>query len=345
MKRYFYYICIALLYFTQVSFAQKHKTDANLVGHVVCLDMHIPFANVTLKGTTIGTATDQTGHFQLIDLPPGQHTVVVSMVGYKAHQQIINLRENQTIEVKFELEEDLMNLEEVVVSADRSEQKRTDAPVIVNTIGSRIFHSSQSLTLGEGLNFSPGLRLENNCQNCGFSQVRMNGMEGPYSQILINSRPIFSGLAGVYGLELIPSNMVEKVEVVRGGGSALYGSNAIAGTINIILKDPVSSSYEGGFTYALAGAGVDGASGSAPDYSINFNTSVVADDRKSGISLYGFTRKREMFDANKDGFSELAPLDNLTFGSRVFHRFGTRDKLALDFFAIQEERNGGNMQD
>jgi outer membrane receptor for ferrienterochelin and colicins len=62
----------------------------------------------------------------------------------------------------------------------------------------------------------------------------MNGMEGPYSQILINSHPIFSGLAGVYGLELIPTNMIERIEVVRGGGSALYGSNAIAGTINII---------------------------------------------------------------------------------------------------------------
>ena len=345
MRRFHYYICISLFFFTQVSLAQKHKTDANLIGHVVCNEEHIPYANVTIKGTTIGTATDQTGHFQLINLPTGQKTVVVSMVGYKSYEQFITLRENQTIEVKFELEEDHMNLEEVVVSADRSEQKRTEAPVIVNTIGSKIFHSTQSLTLGEGLNFSPGLRLENNCQNCGFSQVRMNGMEGPYSQILINSRPIFSGLAGVYGLELIPSNMVEKVEVVRGGGSALYGSNAIAGTINIILKDPVSSSYEGGFTYALTGAGGDGSGGSAPDYSINFNTSVVSDDHKSGISLYGFTRNREKFDANKDGFSELAPLENLTFGSRVFHRFGTRDKLALDFFAIQEERNGGNMQD
>jgi outer membrane receptor for ferrienterochelin and colicins len=215
----------------------------------------------------------------------------------------------------------------------------------VNTIGKQIFQNSQSQTLGEGLNFLPGLRLENNCQNCGFSQVRMNGMEGPYSQILINSRPIFSGLAGVYGLELIPSNMVEKVEVVRGGGSALFGSNAIAGTINIILKDPTTNSYEGGATYALTGIGMDKSGGSAADISLNFNTSVVSDDHKSGLSLYGFTRKREMFDANDDSFSELAPLENITFGARVFHRFSSKDRLAFDFFAINEERNGGNMQD
>ena len=88
------------------------------------------------------------------------------------------------------------------------------------------------------LMFSPGLRVENDCNNCGFSQVRMNGLEGPYTQILINSRPIFSGLAGVYGLEHIPPSMIQRIEVVRGGGSALFGGNAIAGTINVITKDP-----------------------------------------------------------------------------------------------------------
>ena len=345
MKKLHIIISIFLLSFSQLCMAQKHYSDANIVGHVVCQGKHIPFASVSLKGTTIGTSTDETGHFQLVNLPEGKQIIVVTNIGYKSQERKITVKENTTIEINFDLEEDIMNLEEVVVSADRNQQKRTEAPVIVNTIGKQIFHSSQSQTLGEGLNFSPGLRLENNCQNCGFSQVRMNGMEGPYSQILINSRPIFSGLAGVYGLELIPSNMVEKVEVVRGGGSALFGSNAIAGTINIILKDPTHNSYEGGATYALTGIGMNESGGSVTDYSLNFNTSVISDDHKSGLSLYGFTRKREMFDPNDDSFSELAPLENLTFGARVFHRFSSKDRLAFDFFAINEERNGGNMQD
>lgn len=330
---------------TPVSVEIKHKTDANLVGHVVCNDEHIPFATIMVKGTTIGTTSDETGHFQLVHLPAGQHIVVVSMIGYKTQEEIVTIVENKTVEIKFELEEDILNLDEVVVSADRNAQKRTDAAVIVNSLSPKLFASTQSLTLGEGLNFSPGLRLENNCQNCGFSQVRMNGMEGPYSQILINSRPIFSGLAGVYGLELLPANMIERVEVVRGGGSALFGSNAIAGTINIILKDPISNTYEGGASYAMTGVGVDGSAGPASDYSISFNGSVVSDDHKSGMSVYGFTRKRDVFDANDDTFSEIAPLENLTFGARAFHKFSYRDKLAVDFFAIHEERNGGNMQD
>ncbi|MCG8310227.1 MAG: TonB-dependent receptor [Cytophagales bacterium] len=335
-------ISLITIAFTQISFSQKANTDANLVGHVVCNDEHLPYASVGIKGTTIGTVTDETGHYQLVNLPTGEHTVFVSMVGYKSQERKVILEADKTIEIKFELEEDVLNLDEIVVSADRSEQKRTDAPVVVNTISPELFNTSQSITLGESLNFSPGLRLENNCQNCGFSQVRMNGMEGPYSQILINSRQIFSGLAGVYGLELIPTNMIEKVEVIRGGGSALYGSNAIAGTINIRMKEPTINSYEAGATYNLIGVGTDGEQ--APDYTINLNTSVVSDDRKSGVSLYGFTRKREMYDANNDGFSEIAPLENITFGSRVFHRFDYRDKLSVDFFAIKEQRDGGSDQ-
>ena len=341
MRKLYISVLLSLFIFPAIN-AQKTKTDANIVGHVTANGIHIPFASIAIKGTTIGTVTDESGHFQFIHLPIGELTVMVSVVGYKGQETIVVTKANYTNEIKFDLEVDVLNLDEVVVSADRSKQKRVEAPVIVNTISPKLFNTTQSVTLGESLNFSPGLRLENNCQNCGFSQVRMNGLEGPYSQILINSRPIFSGLAGVYGLELIPTNMIERIEVVRGGGSALFGSNAIAGTINIILKDPMSNSYEIGATHSTTGFGLDGA---APDYSVNFNTSIVSADHKSGVTLYGFTRDRKMFDANSDGYSEISPLSNLTLGTRIYHRFSLRSKVAIDFFTIKEERNGGNKQE
>jgi len=343
MKKLFFILLILSIAF-QI-FSQTLKTDANIIGHVTSNGTHVSFANVVIKGTTIGTVTDETGHYHLVHLPIGQATIVVSLIGYKPQEKIVITEANKTLEVKFELEEDALNLGEVVVSADRSTQKRTEAPIIVNTLSPKLFATTQSLTLSEGLNFSPGLRLENNCQNCGFTQVRMNGMEGPYSQILINSRPIFSGLAGVYGLELIPTNMIEKVEVVRGGGSALFGSNAIAGTINIILKDPTTNTYEVGSHYALTGIDRKNETKTVSDLSVNFNTSLISSDHKTGVSLYGFTRERKMFDANNDGFSEIAPMSNLTIGTRFFHRFGYRSKLTIDFFTIKEERNGGNKQD
>lgn len=344
--KYFFLSLTLLTASITIQAQQKWRSDANIIGHVVDQDgNHIPFANVSIVNTTIGTATDETGHYRLINLPVGHHQVKAQFLGYKPQIVEVELKGNETKEIKFQLQEDVLGVEEVVVTADRNETNRRESSTIVNTLTPKLFATAQVSTLSEGLNFCPGLRMETNCQNCGFSQVRMNGMEGPYSQILINSRPIFSGLAGVYGLELIPSNMIERIEVIRGGGSALYGSNAIAGTINLILKDPINNSYEFGTGNSITGIGVDGAGDPAQDYTVNFNASVVSNDNKTGLAIYGFYRDREPFDANDDSFSELTELKNTTIGGRVFHRFGTRDKLTADFFNIKESRRGGNKFD
>ena len=103
--------------------------------------------------------------------------------------------------------------------------------------------------------FQPGLRVEINCQNCGLPQVRINGLDGAYSQILIDSRSIYSALADVYGIEQIPANMIDRVEVVRGGGSAIFGTSAIGGTINIITKEPTTNSVTLSNTTTMIGTG------------------------------------------------------------------------------------------
>jgi outer membrane receptor for ferrienterochelin and colicins len=324
---------------------QGRRTDANIFGHVVSGDEHVPFASVSLKGTTIGVATDESGHYRIVNLPEGNYTIIAQFVGYKPSEKKIELKQGVTLEVNFELEIDMLGISEVVITADRNEKNRIQASTIVNTITPRMFTFTQSVTLNEGLAFSPGLRVENNCQNCGFNQIRMNGLEGPYSQILINSRPVFSGLAGVYGMEMIPANMIERVEVVRGGGSALYGSNAIAGTINIILKDPINNTFEISTTGGVTGLGIRNRGSLSEDYNVGFNSSVVTSDSKSGLSVFGFNRGRQPFDANNDSFSEIASIDNTTIGARAFHRFGHRSKVAIDFFNIREERRGGNAFD
>ena len=344
MKTLYYGVLLIFILFSVDAFAQR--TDANVIGHVVDSEgEHIPFATIVLENTTIGTSTDETGHFTLINMPLGKQVVKASAIGYKPVTRTIELKGKETVELKFDLEQDVLGLEQVVVTADRNDKHRTNASVIVNTITPKLFEVAQTATISDGLNFCPGLRMENNCQNCGFSQVRMNGMEGPYSQILINSRPIFSGLAGVYGLELIPSNMIERMEVIRGGGSALYGSNAIAGTINLILKDPINNSYEAGITSGYTGVGLKGAGDPAFDYNLDFNTSLVSSDSKTGMALYGYNRNHDAFDANNDGFSEITSINNITVGTRLYHRFGHRNKLALDFFTINEKRRGGDNLD
>jgi len=319
---------------------KRGKTDAMLFGDVKSGGEHIPFATVMIKGTTIGTAADATGHFKMAHLPTGRQTVVISAVGYKPYSEEVVLKSNSSVTLLAELEPDNIGIEQVVISADRNSKSRKRTPTIVTSINPKLFQRTQSVNLSEGLNFSPGLRMENNCQNCGFTQIRMNGMEGPYTLILINSRPVFSGLAGVYGLELIPANMIERVEVIRGGGSAMYGSNAIAGTVNLVTKDPIANTFSVSTNFGSLGQAKEHSP--AGDFSLNLNGSFVSDDYRTGLAIFGFYRNRNPFDANGDGFSELALIENNTLGARFYQRVATRGKLTMDYFHINEFRRGGN---
>ena len=234
---------------------ELRKSDANIVGHILDKNTkeHLPYITVALKGTTIGTVTDATGHYFLKNLPEGNFVLEVSSVGYKTVRRNVTLKKGRTLEEDFEIEEDAVALDGVVVSANRNETTRRLAPTLVNVVDLKIFENTNSTTLAQGLSFQPGVRVESNCQNCGFQQVRINGLDGPYTQILLDSRPIFSALSGVYGIEQIPASMIERVEVMRGGGSALFGSSAIAGTINIITKEPMRNS--GMLSHTITGIG------------------------------------------------------------------------------------------
>ena len=215
-------------------------TDANINGHVIDAETgeHLPFCLISLPGTSLSCLTDASGHYVIRDLKPGKYTLSASYTGFVTEQQTVEIKAKQTLEVNFNLRPDAFMLDQVVVTSSKAETKRRESPSLVNVTSSKLLLNVGACSLAEGLDFQPGVRVENDCQNCGFTQVRINGLDGHYSQILMNSRPVFSALAGVYGLEHIPANMIDRIEVMRGGGSALFGSSAIGGTINIITKDP-----------------------------------------------------------------------------------------------------------
>ena len=179
-------------------YPELKKSDANIIGHVLDKKTkeHLPYITIALKGTTIGTVTDATGHYFLKNLPEGNFILEVSSVGYKTVTRNVTLKKGKTLEEDFEIEEDAIALDGVVVSANRSETTRRMAPTLVNVVDLKLFETTNSSTLSQGLNFQPGVRVETNCQNCGFQQVRINGLDGPYTQILIDSRPVFSALSG-----------------------------------------------------------------------------------------------------------------------------------------------------
>ncbi|MBN2805270.1 MAG: TonB-dependent receptor [Prolixibacteraceae bacterium] len=336
-----------LLFMAQVMlqpvFAQKMKTDTHIIGDVQCKGEHLPFINITIDGSTIGTSTDLSGHYQLLNIPAGNHSVRASGVGYKEVVKTVSTKPGETIEIKFVVEEDVLNVEEVLVSASRNGTNRSEAAVIITALSPKLFAETQSVNIAEGLCFTPGLRTECNCTNCGFTQLRMNGMEGPYSQILMNSRPVFSGLAGVYGLELIPANMVERLEIIRGGGSALFGGSAIAGTVNIITKEPQLNTFSIDGRTSLIGIGEAAMDRPVMDKQVSLNASVVTGDSKSGGYVYGLMRNKEAYDENNDGFTESVMLDNSTFGFSLYHKPGSRSKLSLDGYRLNEFRRGGNL--
>lgn len=323
-------LIFGLMTFTlSIAFAQK----SGIQGKITSKQNPI-LANIKVKNQNTGTSTNLEGEYKLL-LSPGKYTLVVSAIGYKNQELNILINKANLSILDINLKEDILGLDKVVVTATRGYLNRKKAPVIVTVTDQKVLEATQAVSLSEGLNFQPGLRMENNCQNCGTSEIKMNGLSGSYTQVLIDSRPIFSALNSIYGLDQIPANIIKQIEVVRGGGSALYGSNAIAGTINIITKDPSENSFSIGSNLAL----IDGESF---DRTLTFNGTLVNENYDSGIALFGIKRARNSYDADGDGFTELTKLENTSFGLKAFTRPNDRKKITAEFNANNEFRRGGN---
>ena len=319
---------------------RRKPNDANAHGHVIDArnGEHIPFATVSVEGTTIGTTTDATGHFYLKNLPEGELTILAESVGYKALRRKIVARSGKSVEVNFEMSEETLSMDAVVVSATRNETNKKSTAVVVNVASAKLFETTASTNLAESMKFQSGLRVENNCGNCGTMQLRINGLEGQYSQILLDSAPIFSSLAAVYGLEQLPVAMIERVEVIRGGGSALFGSNAIGGVGNIITKEPLRNSLT---VSNLTDIIEDGTA----EYNTSLNGSFVSDDNRAGIYLFGMIKNRAAYDRNGDGFSDIPQVKSETVGFRGYYKTSIRSKLTAEYHHIHEFRRGGDALD
>ena len=341
MKRTFFTFLLALCVVLLHAEEAPVPSEGNMIsGHVVedGSEENIAFASILIVETGEGTMSNENGQFEFRKLPPGKYTLRVSMVGYATSTKEVVVHKDYVSVIHFKLKVEGIAIDEVVVSANRNEISRKDAPVVVSVASMKLFETINSPDLAKSLNYVTGLRVENNCQNCGFPQVRINGLEGPYSQVLINSRPVVSALSGVYGLEQIPVNMIERVEVVRGGGSALFGANAVGGTVNIITKDPVNNSF------SITGniAAYDGRSW---EQSMGVNVSLVSKDNSYGIAAYANYRNRNPYDHDGDGFSELGKVNINTFGLRTYYRPTHTGRLSLEYHTTNELRRGGNKFD
>lgn len=225
--------------------------------------------------------------------------------------------------------------EEIVITGTATPKLYYETPVKTSVTTRNEIEKQGAATLADSLELVTGVRVENDCQNCNFNQVRINGMEGKYSQILIDGMPVISSLAGVYALEQIPANIIDRLEVVKGGGSSLYGGNAVAGVINVITRRPQSPISDISVSQSMIR--------DSPNSSVYFNTDVLSANQATYASFFTNYQNRDHMDYNGDGFSDLGELRNLSLGGNFTHEFASvSGKLRLGFASIFEDRRGGN---
>lgn len=310
--------------------------NQSISGNVASDEGPLSFATIVLDSSRM-VQSDIEGNFSFDKIEKGIHLLEVTFLGYKKFSQQVELGEEK-VDLAIALETDLLLFDEVVVTGTKTFKRQTQTAVIVNVIDSKTLDNVQACNLSEGLKFQPGLRVETDCQTCNYTQLRMNGLAGGYSQILINGRPIFSPLTGLYGLEQIPVNMIDKIEVIRGGGSSLYGSSAIGGTVNILTKIPNQNSF-------LINSMAQNINGQAMDFMTSGNGTIVSKKQKSGASFFINRRDRQAYDHNDDNFSELPEIRNTSLGFSTFLLPAENQKIEFSISNLNEYRYGGELVD
>ncbi len=297
-------------------------------------------ATVRLEELDQAVLTSTSGEFEFSGLPPGAVTVTVDSDSFFAAEvEQIELVAGQTLALELELIRKAIVEETIVVTGTGTEYLAAEAPVRTELITTEMVEKQIKTTLAEALTATiPGIRIEMNCQNCGFTELRMNGLDGAYTQILEDGLPNFSGVAAVYGLEQIPTAFVDQIEVVKGGNAALYGPSAVAGVVNLIRREPRQNRFrvdtQAGWHYGRPEQQL-GAAGQLTDIPGGF----------SGDFFYrGINRTH--IDRDRDGYSDLAKRRLHSGGGKLYRSFlEGRARLSFDATYADEFRRGGGQLD
>ena len=291
----------------------------------------LPGAVVDLQGHEV--ITNEEGRFCVTQVPDGDHHIQVSLPGFAIARQTVRIPLPPAHVIDITLTPEIRA--DVVVTATRTSRRLDDVPIRTEVISRDLMSQSGARTLADAVEYTTGVRVENNCQNCNFSQIRLLGLDGPYTQILVDGQPIVSSLAQVYGIEQIPARMIERIEVVKGGGSALYGPGSVGGVVNIIPREPPATG--GVFELRSDTFGPD------TNLSVNGSADWVSGARQTFVSAFGQIDRIRPFDVDDDGFTEVSRRDLQATGLRVNrYQLAGRAKLTLDLTYLREYRRGGD---
>jgi outer membrane receptor for ferrienterochelin and colicins len=288
----------------------------------------LPGSSIAVTGMDAAVIADASGKYCISSVVPGRHTVTATLDGYAPHPVEVDVTGGSRT-VTFRLSPTYAAT--VVVTATRTGRRLDDVPVRTELVTKDAIERLGARTLADAVEFTTGVRVETNCQNCNFSQIRLLGLEGPYTQILIDSQPVISSLAQVYGIEQLPARMIERIEVVKGGGSALYGPGSVGGVINIISREPSK-------TGAVVETRTELAAG-LPSYSFNGAADWVDAGRQTFLTAFAQSDLVKPLDLTGDGYTEVSRRQLDAFGAR-FNRYllANRAKLTLDALRTSEDR-------
>lgn len=328
--RNFDFIKIHFLLFTFLFSASFVFSQSTVKGRVLSSGKPVEFVNVALVGTSFGASTDTLGYYKIMNVPAGKYEIQFSGIGYKTSRASINVSGTKTLTMNTNLEEDLSELKEVVVTGTMKESFISESPVPVEVFTPVFFKKNPTPNIFEALQLVNGVKPQLNCSVCNTGDIHINGMEGAYTMILIDGMPIVSSLATVYGLNGIPNSMIERIEIVKGPASTLYGSEAVAGLINIITKAP---SKAANLTLDVFGT-------SYGEYSADLATKFKV-GKASSILSANYFNFNTIWDKNKDGFTDITLQNRISiFNKWNFERKNNRiASLALRY--LYEDRWGG----
>lgn len=320
---------LLLLLFAGTAQAQT----GSIKGKIISEGNPVEMANLVIPKLSIGATSGKDGIYEILAIPFGTYELDVTCLGYEPQKISITINDVNPVIENISLFTSGASLNEVVVTGTMKAVSRSESPVPVEIITPQLFRKNPSPSLFDAVCMINGVRPQLNCNVCNTGDIHINGMEGPYTMILIDGMPIVSALSTVYGLNGIPNSLVERVEVVKGPGSSLYGSEAMGGIINVITKNPSKA--------PLVSADIFGTTWN--EYNIDVSTKFKIKKATSLLGINYFNYQNPL-DKNKDGFTDVTLQKRIS----VFNKWSLDRKLSrvatLAVRYVYEDRWGGEIK-
>ena len=322
------YLKIFLLIFSITCNSQNNS----LAGKISYGLENLPYVNIYIQNTKLGTSSNEDGYYQIKNIPSGTYKIVVSSLGYKTKTTKItfNKNENEKIIQNFSLVSD-NSLDEIVVSGNLRPVSKSASSVPVDVYSKSFFKKNPTPSIFESLQNVNGVRPQLNCNVCNTGDIHINGLEGPYTFVLIDGMPIVSGLSTVYGLTGIPQALIQRVEVVKGPASTLYGSEAVGGIINIITKKPSNSPM----------LFVDSFSSSWEEINTDIGFKYNASKKIQGLLGINYFNYQNIIDNNNDNFTDLTLQNRISIFNKLNIERRNNKLFTVAFRYVYEDRWGG----